>query len=211
MELGNILAQLRNQKGLNQREFAKALGVSNGAVAMWETNKRQPDLEMIKKMSSFFNVPVDRLLGNNSPTDIFAESQKSNYFFFFFDDSNKNIFADRIKAALAEIGLTENEFIEQVSIGEEKAISFLSANGEPTAADLIAISQFLETSIDYLLGQIPKIGNAEKKLLNAFTKLNTDYKDIIIGKTKELLVKQKCSSVAANEHLERTGTDNPGK
>lgn len=67
MELGNVIAQLRNQKELNQRELAQSLGVSNGAVAMWETNKRQPDIEMLKKISNFFHVSVDYLLGIEKP------------------------------------------------------------------------------------------------------------------------------------------------
>ena len=61
------------------------------------------------------------------------------------------------------------------------------------------MSQFLDTSIDYLLGQIPKLNKEEKKLLNSFVKLDTDRKDIIIGKTKELLLQQESSSVAADE------------
>ena len=50
MEIGKIISQLRNDKGLNQRELAIHLGVSNGAIGMWETGKRQPDLETIKKI-----------------------------------------------------------------------------------------------------------------------------------------------------------------
>lgn len=53
MEIGKIISQLRNDKGLNQRELAIHLGVSNGAIGMWETGKRQPDLETIKKIASF--------------------------------------------------------------------------------------------------------------------------------------------------------------
>ncbi len=68
MNLGNVLAQLRNSKGLNQREFAQLLGVSNGAVAMWETNKRQPDLETIKKIADFYEVTTDFLLGKETIT-----------------------------------------------------------------------------------------------------------------------------------------------
>ncbi len=63
MELGNILAQLRKQKKLSQRNFAEVIGVSNGAVAMWETNKRQPDLEMLKKIATFYDVSSDYILG----------------------------------------------------------------------------------------------------------------------------------------------------
>mgnify|MGYP002510692092 CR=1 FL=1 len=63
MEIGKMIAKLRKAKGLNQRDFANFLGVSNGAIGMWETGKRQPDLDTIEKIASFFNVTVDYLLG----------------------------------------------------------------------------------------------------------------------------------------------------
>ncbi|MBA4698520.1 MAG: helix-turn-helix domain-containing protein [Ruminococcus sp.] len=66
MDLGNILAHLRKEKGLNQREFASILGVSNGAVAMWETNKRLPDVHMLKKIAIYYNVSTDYLLDYES-------------------------------------------------------------------------------------------------------------------------------------------------
>lgn len=63
MEIGRMISKLRMEKGLNQRELASLLGVSNGAIGMWETGKRQPDLENIKKIATFFKVPADYLLG----------------------------------------------------------------------------------------------------------------------------------------------------
>ena len=51
----------RNQK-LTQDELANKLNVSNGTIAMWETNKRQPDLLMVKTIADFFNVSVDYLI-----------------------------------------------------------------------------------------------------------------------------------------------------
>lgn len=78
MEIGKIISQLRNDKGLNQRELAIHLGVSNGAIGMWETGKRQPDLETIKKIASFFNVSVDYLLGNTSDSETTSSEAPGN-------------------------------------------------------------------------------------------------------------------------------------
>lgn len=66
MDLGKILSKLRKEKGLNQREFANSFGVSNGAVAMWETDKRQPDIDTLIKIAKFYNVSLDYLLGSSS-------------------------------------------------------------------------------------------------------------------------------------------------
>lgn len=58
------LKELRAAKKLTQEEFAKAISVSKGAVAMWETGKRTPDTDMLKTISKFFRVTVDELIGN---------------------------------------------------------------------------------------------------------------------------------------------------
>lgn len=64
VKIGKTISKLRSNKGLSQRDFASLIGVSNGAVGMWETNKRQPDLEMVLKIADYFNVSTDYLLGH---------------------------------------------------------------------------------------------------------------------------------------------------
>ena len=39
------LKKLRKENNMTQTELAKALGVSGGTVAMWETDKRKPSFE----------------------------------------------------------------------------------------------------------------------------------------------------------------------
>lgn len=42
MQLGHIIAQLRNQKKISQKQLAEELHISYGLVGLWETNKRIP-------------------------------------------------------------------------------------------------------------------------------------------------------------------------
>jgi len=65
MELGNNIAKLRGALGLSQRSLADSLNVSSGAVAMWETNKRQPDVSTLIRIADFFDTTTDSLLGRN--------------------------------------------------------------------------------------------------------------------------------------------------
>lgn len=219
---GKRIVELRKGQGLTQAELARTMGISRSALSLYEIEKREPDIETLNKLASLFNVPVGYILGNdthdchvqnNNNMNKAHELTGGNFFFFFFDEENllRDIFTNRIKSAIADKGLSENDFKKTVPIGIEKATSFLEGKGEPTADDLIELSQFLDTSIDYLLGQIPKLNREERKLLNSFVKLNADQKDIIIGKTKELLIQQEFPSVAADEELKKTGTDNMGK
>jgi transcriptional regulator with XRE-family HTH domain len=61
MNLGSKIKELRKSKGLLQRELAEALECSEKAVSSYERNYRTPDIEMLNKLSSYFNVSVDYL------------------------------------------------------------------------------------------------------------------------------------------------------
>lgn len=57
------LKQLRKEKGMTQIDLAKALGVSNGTVAMWETGKRKPSFEMFDRLTEVFEKRLDYIIG----------------------------------------------------------------------------------------------------------------------------------------------------
>jgi transcriptional regulator with XRE-family HTH domain len=59
------LKELRNKKGLSQRELAKLLNLSFGAIGMYEIGKREPDYETISKIATFFDVSIDYLIGKS--------------------------------------------------------------------------------------------------------------------------------------------------
>ncbi len=57
------LRALREEKGLNQSELAESLGVSRGSVSFYENGDRTPDIDFLYKVSSYFQVSTDYLLG----------------------------------------------------------------------------------------------------------------------------------------------------
>ncbi len=208
---GKRIVELRKKLGLTQAELASSIGISRSALSLYEIEKREPDIDTLNKLASLFNVPVGYILGRETLSNETSQENENNYFFFFFNDLLKDIFIARIKKSLAVNKLSEDEFAKLVSFDEKKCKKYLTGECEPSLEDLIEISQVLDVSIDYLLGQIPNINNSEKKILDTFIKLEEDNKDIIIGKAKELLKEQQCESVAADEPLKKTGTDNLGK
>lgn len=62
-EIGNRIKKLRTDLGMKQEDLAKNLGITARAISYYETSKRLPPLDMIKKLSQFFSVPVNYLLG----------------------------------------------------------------------------------------------------------------------------------------------------
>ncbi|MGM9571245.1 MAG: helix-turn-helix domain-containing protein [bacterium] len=57
------LKQLRAKNKVSQAELARKLGMSQQAIAKWETEKATPDPEMITKIADYFNITTDYLLG----------------------------------------------------------------------------------------------------------------------------------------------------
>ena len=60
---GIKLKELRIEKGLSQRKLGEILGFCNQTVSFWETGSREPDLDALIKISNYFEVSVDYLLG----------------------------------------------------------------------------------------------------------------------------------------------------
>ena len=65
------LKQLREQKGLSQKQFAMQIGVAQSTVGMWENGKNKPEYDTLLRIADFFGVGIDYLSGKN----IFPRSQ----------------------------------------------------------------------------------------------------------------------------------------
>lgn len=61
-----MLKMLRLDAGLSQEEFALKAGISRSGIANYETGKRRPDIETIRKFADIYGVTIDVLIGNDS-------------------------------------------------------------------------------------------------------------------------------------------------
>lgn len=63
--LNENIKSLRIAIGINQVEFARALGVTKQCVSNWENDNVVPSIEMLVKIADFFCVTTDYLLGRS--------------------------------------------------------------------------------------------------------------------------------------------------
>lgn len=61
--LGCVIKNARETHGITQEDFSKAIGVSRSSVGMYETDKREPKLSTLKRISEVLAVPLDALIG----------------------------------------------------------------------------------------------------------------------------------------------------
>ncbi len=62
MNIAETIVSLRKAYGLTQEAVARALDVSIAAVSKWECGNSYPDIELLPKIASLFDISVDYLL-----------------------------------------------------------------------------------------------------------------------------------------------------
>lgn len=62
-KIAEKLIQLRLKNGVTQDDVAQSLSVSNKTVSKWENASSMPDLPMLVKLSDYYGVTTDALLG----------------------------------------------------------------------------------------------------------------------------------------------------
>ena len=75
-EIGLKIKNLRESKGISQKDFALMIGVSNSRLSNWEQGKNRPDVNNLSRICEVLGVSADNLLGvysTNTPNRSWAE------------------------------------------------------------------------------------------------------------------------------------------
>lgn len=108
---GTRLKEIRTDKNITQKQMASDLGVSQTAIALWESGAREPKMAMLKRMSAYFNMSMSDMMGFDKK-DILTDKDEK--------DIAKDV--DNIMAKLAS--------------GEDGPASYNGEALDPEAADL---------------------------------------------------------------------------
>ena len=136
------LSELRKTKNISPKQLSEIFNVAQNTVSQWETGKRDPDTATLKKISDFFDVSVDYLLGNDIEE---TENTISDYVF--------TVIGTRIKELRIENSLTQKELADFLNL-TPKMISFYELGQRTPPSDIIIkLSEKFGVSTDYLLGK----------------------------------------------------------
>ena len=75
-KFGELLTELRKDKGMTQRDLANFLHVSVGTISNYEKGVHLPDIDKLMELADHFSVTTDYLLGrceSNLSPDSFRE------------------------------------------------------------------------------------------------------------------------------------------
>lgn len=63
INLAATIAEERHKKGISQEELAQHMGVSKAAVSKWEKGLNYPEITLLPKLASYFELSIDSLMG----------------------------------------------------------------------------------------------------------------------------------------------------
>lgn len=74
------LKEARLKSGLSQKDLSENIGVAKSTYSLYESGKREPNADTIKKIASALNVSADMLLGLEAePTTLAAHFDGDEY------------------------------------------------------------------------------------------------------------------------------------
>lgn len=72
--LGELIAELRQDKGLTQKELGDILCVSSGTISNYENGVHLPDVDKVIALANYFHVTTDYLLSSNLPVELLQQA-----------------------------------------------------------------------------------------------------------------------------------------
>ena len=75
----NRIRKLRRELNLTQKELAKEIGINEAVINSYELNNSQITIKNAIKLSKFFGVTIDYLVGNSDEEGIVINNELSDF------------------------------------------------------------------------------------------------------------------------------------
>lgn len=65
-EIGRRIRLMRKARDMTQEDLARLIGQSASSITMYETGRREPDLETLEELAVVFNVPLGSIVSGEN-------------------------------------------------------------------------------------------------------------------------------------------------
>jgi len=194
MNVSKRIKQLRESAHLTQQEMADILSISRSTLAGYETENKQPSYQVLIQLANTFHVPTDYILGVGifEDWDLLLENKDSIIQQILMSATmlTTDVLNNADDILFAQLVYAFNVKIHKHADGVGFTTTFPNFNHSPSTTN-----------------KNPNQPSDGERLLSIYNSLSKDDKIILLGKALEL----KKFSVATDESLKKTGTDNLGK
>jgi len=155
--LAQNLHFLRRKKGLSQQELADQLEIPRTTWSGYELGKVEPNITMLQKISSFFDQPIDRLLGERIDFDDLEIARDANVRVLAITMDQEDRQNIELVDSKAEAGYLDNfqdpeyisdlpkMFIPNLPTGSYRAFEIHGDSMLPMPSGSLVISKYVES------------------------------------------------------------------
>lgn len=130
----NRIGDLRREKNLTLKQLAEVFGIKDNTLSQYENGKRTPSIDLLYKISNYFNVSFDYLICNTDIRTIVNKFGKQNRLHELIDNYNE------IKIISTKLNVSE-KFMKSIYDQTIVTPSLLSKN----------LSDYFNVSLNYFL------------------------------------------------------------
>ena len=190
------LKELREASGYrSQQAFADAFGVAQSTVGGWEAGKREPNYETTIRLSRFFNVSIDYLLGNEN---CLMQDEFSKLF-----RHNLSIELERLDGGFSGVPEAEYDYNTLKELSESAYPLSLKEVAEAADTVGVPLDDLLREDYEkYVQNKEPTpvsedgLDDMEKLLMGYVKDLTPDQKRMLLAQMQVMIGPQKESSPA---------------
>lgn len=141
----NRIKELCIQKGIEQKQLAIMVGVSQPTVSDWFNNKKNPRGERLDKLSEVLGVSRAYLLG-------YAEEPSQPPKTALMPSAEDPAYINRILEARKASGLSQKYVAMTLGVAGPSVSNWESGKTKPTPENFISLAQLFGVTVDYLMG-----------------------------------------------------------
>ncbi len=164
---GNLIKELRKEKGLTQEKLAEEFNVSRRTVSRWETGSNLPDLDILIDMSDYFDVDLRELLdGERKSEKMNKELEETVLKVAEYSNEDKNKLAKKMTGLfiVGIVAFTAYVILSSTGIAE-------STVGGNVADFILGVAYgIMILGLLYTSGCLIKMRNSKKRLVSKILK-----------------------------------------
>lgn len=183
MSIRNNIKTARSAVGLTQKELASKCNLAEITIRQYETGKREPKYETLKRIAQALNVSMDYLITGKSSDELLKEIMRDVY---------KSSIGTVICEERRKQGLTQKELADYTGLTEISIKNCEESTDLPPVETIKIIASFLALDIGKIVGDLSLYPELEKDMYQNPSSYAIDYSNFLkacerIAKTQEKL------------------------
>ena len=143
----NRLKDLMQTEKISKRALSSRTGLERKSILNWLNGKFYPRYDALLKLSNFFCVSADYLLGR-----IDDNSKMVNTYELSSEKIHRS-FINKLDEYIKKEKLSKYMIAKKLNVGQSTLSRWFESDSMPETAILIRIADLMEESVDYLMGR----------------------------------------------------------